>query len=234
MLNLAPATPIMKSEPAGIFLCSYNRFSREGLRHMLDSFNLAIVGEAGRLHEAQMILSSLANDVRVLLFETSSELAEDLAALAAITQDFPHIAAVVLSGSPTSSDFSSAIAAGAHGYLPNEISAEALQISLQLILLGESIVPMSMLTPPSGHLVGEMGCEPDRLRSPLSGRETQILKRLETGLPNKVIARDLEMAEATVKVHIKAILRKIQVQNRTQAAIWSMNNRDKINQVDYS
>ena len=58
----------------------------------------------------------------------------------------------------------------------------------------------------------------------LSPREKAILSCLIDGNSNKSIARKIDIAEATVKVHVKAILRKIRVQNRTQAAIWGMNN----------
>jgi two-component system nitrate/nitrite response regulator NarL len=58
----------------------------------------------------------------------------------------------------------------------------------------------------------------------LSTREKCILRCLIFGDSNKVVARKMDIAEATVKVHIKAILRKIRAQNRTQAAIWAMNN----------
>ena len=58
----------------------------------------------------------------------------------------------------------------------------------------------------------------------LSSREAEILQCLMQGAPNKVIARKLDVAEATVKVHIKAILRKIRVANRTQAAMWAVNH----------
>src|SRR5260221_13801960 len=58
----------------------------------------------------------------------------------------------------------------------------------------------------------------------LSAREKSILRCLIEGDSNKCIARKIDIAEATVKVHVKAILRKIRVQNRTQAAIWGMNN----------
>ena len=58
----------------------------------------------------------------------------------------------------------------------------------------------------------------------LSPRELVILRCLIEGNSNKGIARKIDIAEATVKVHVKAILRKIRVQNRTQAAIWGMNN----------
>jgi DNA-binding CsgD family transcriptional regulator len=62
----------------------------------------------------------------------------------------------------------------------------------------------------------------------LSGREKFIVRCLVEGASNKVIARKIDIAEATVKVHIKAILRKIRVQNRTQAAIWAMNHNSSL------
>jgi two-component system nitrate/nitrite response regulator NarL len=58
----------------------------------------------------------------------------------------------------------------------------------------------------------------------LSAREVVILKGLADGLPNKVIAKTLAITEATVKVHVKAVLRKIQARNRTQAAVWAVRN----------
>ena len=58
----------------------------------------------------------------------------------------------------------------------------------------------------------------------LSEQQKRILRYLVEGESNKMIARKIDIAEATVKVHIKAILRKIRVQNRTQAAVWAMNN----------
>jgi two-component system, NarL family, nitrate/nitrite response regulator NarL len=66
--------------------------------------------------------------------------------------------------------------------------------------------------------------EPEQL-SQLSSRETAILSSLVRGAANKVIANQLKITEATVKVHIKAILRKIRVKNRTQAAIWAMQHQ---------
>ena len=62
----------------------------------------------------------------------------------------------------------------------------------------------------------------------LSPRETSILRYLSQGASNKLIARDIKISEATVKVHVKAILRKIGVANRTQAAIWAMTNAVQI------
>lgn len=68
-------------------------------------------------------------------------------------------------------------------------------------------------------------------RAALSGRESQILEYLARALPNKAIALELKITEATVKVHIKALLRKIRASNRTQAAIWALSRRRVPNQA---
>jgi two-component system nitrate/nitrite response regulator NarL len=74
-----------------------------------------------------------------------------------------------------------------------------------------------------GHITFGSEAHESPIRT-LSSRESEILQCLMQGAPNKVIARKLDVAEATVKVHIKAILRKIRVANRTQAAMWAVNH----------
>jgi two-component system nitrate/nitrite response regulator NarL len=90
-------------------------------------------------------------------------------------------------------------------------------------MLGEKVFP--------SRLAALMSGESWALRSqpkpavgdvPLSGRELEIVQRLTDGLPNKLIASELSITEATVKVHLKTILKKIGAQNRTQAAIWAV------------
>ena len=109
---------------------------------------------------------------------------------------------------------------------------------MELVMMGETIFPPAFLSfalDPEGDHLGEavprdennqairIGTE-NTLAPQLSKRERSILRCLIEGDSNKCIARKIDIAEATVKVHVKAILRKIRVQNRTQAAIWGMNN----------
>jgi two-component system nitrate/nitrite response regulator NarL len=110
--------------------------------------------------------------------------------------------------------------------------------SVKLVMMGETIFPAAFLSfvlgPDGGHLSEAVPCDEknqtilaateDTLAPQLSTREKSILRCLTEGHSNKCIARKINITEATVKVHVKAILRKIQVENRTQAAIWGMNN----------
>jgi len=120
-------------------------------------------------------------------------------------------------------------AAGLDGLCPITMLQPALLKALELVMLGETFLPGSV----SFELL-EQGYRPqpwDGQAAPapnppegvgsLSKREAQILHCLTQGASNKLIARDLGLAEATVKVHIKAILRKVKVANRTQAAMWA-------------
>jgi two-component system, NarL family, nitrate/nitrite response regulator NarL len=106
----------------------------------------------------------------------------------------------------------------------NASSAETRE-SLRLIQAGERVVPSSLVQMLLGSAtVGLSGQQalPTGLR--LTAREVDILRQLVRGGSNKVIAHELGISEATVKVHLKSLLRKLRVANRTQAAIWAQAN----------
>jgi two-component system, NarL family, nitrate/nitrite response regulator NarL len=126
--------------------------------------------------------------------------------------------------------------AGVDGFCLTGSDPQVLIISLELVMLGELALPTGLvrmilsraaLSPEpeprdSKVLVPPKAPEPGA-RS-ITAREAEILRCLVDGAPNKMIARKLDVAEATVKVHVKAILRKIGATNRTQAAMWAMDH----------
>jgi DNA-binding NarL/FixJ family response regulator len=176
----------------------------------------------------------------------------DLANLSSLKSDYPLLNVVALGGKFDLKAVCEALEAGADGYLLKEqISTEALLKSLEVILLGEAVLPrrLTQFLRVDGGMLLDVSPKPDDLRllsnapvvgteseaieiekerptmalsERLSEREQIILDRIAKGATNKHIARDLNVAEATVKVHVKAILRKVKVQNRTQAAIWAV------------
>lgn len=135
-----------------------------------------------------------------------------------------------------------ALDAGANCFVPESTSKQALVNVLELVTLNEPVMSVALVRlllatndrreGPARSIGGEQSLSPDPLVGSgeqdgkvcprLSSREAAILNSLVGGLSNKVIAHQLTISEATVKVHIKAILRKIRVKNRTQAAIWAM------------
>jgi two-component system nitrate/nitrite response regulator NarL len=120
--------------------------------------------------------------------------------------------------------------AGVTGFCLTARSADVLIRSLELVMLGETVVPFEVLRSAMDQAVQDQGQRfhnsrakltlADLTGGKLSLREAEILCCLRDGAPNKTIAQQLDVAEATVKVHVKAILRKLGVANRTQAALW--------------
>ncbi len=136
----------------------------------------------------------------------------------------PACRLVVLTGDYDPPYMWAVMRAGANGLLIKTMPADALVKSLDLVALGEPVFPVAMLDTIFSEASGRPSPWSGRALTsrPLSGREAGILGHLARGDSNKLIARKLDIAEATVKVHVKAILRKIQVKNRTQAAVWAL------------
>jgi two-component system, NarL family, nitrate/nitrite response regulator NarL len=146
-------------------------------------------------------------------------------------EHFPQARIVALADQFDLSFLRSGHEAGVNGFCLAASAPDVLIKSLELVMLGETVLPFEVLrTFVSGasqnqehHLQGSMA-EPkpsDLNACKLSAREKEILGCLTQGEPNKVIARKLDITEATIKVHVKAILRKIGAANRTQAALWA-------------
>jgi two-component system nitrate/nitrite response regulator NarL len=140
--------------------------------------------------------------------------------LRALRDAFPTARIVVLADDLSVDVLRLAMGGGADGFLIKTVSPEALIQSLQLILLGEKVFPTNL----AALLLDMNAVSPQHSVRGLSPREQEILQALVTGASNKLIAIRLGITEATVKVHLKTLLRKLDVNNRTQAAIWAMNN----------
>jgi len=210
-----------------LILVGENRLFREGLRHTLASEAITIGAQVSFLSEVLPLLRSGGRDADLIVYDQSANAIDDLSALKEITNEFTRVGIMILADHVDQATLDLAIASGARGVLPKTISTTALRLSLELLLLGEDLFAAPALATRERTMIATppAATEERPLRSPLSPRERAILNCLELGLPNKTIARNLDMAEATVKVHLKSVLRKINVGNRTQAAVWAMNHR---------
>jgi two-component system nitrate/nitrite response regulator NarL len=179
----------------------------------------------------------------LLIIDASDDLDAAGGQVALFKERHPAARIAVLADHNHPSEIVSAFRAGANAYFIKVAPCDAFIKSLELVMLGETILPAAILSMILDRAddgeehheresvardvrkrAGEW-LEPESNYTPrLSVREGCILKCLIEGDANKVIARKIDIAEATVKVHVKAILRKIRVHNRTQAAIWAMSN----------
>jgi two-component system nitrate/nitrite response regulator NarL len=126
----------------------------------------------------------------------------------------PHTRVVMLTMSDAESDMRAAIEAEVSGYISKSASPTMLENTLRLVVEGETVFPQRAMS----YKARQPVTLPQLAQ--LTQREHQILLCVARGLSNKTIARELELAEGTVKVHIKAILRKLELANRTQAAVF--------------
>jgi two-component system nitrate/nitrite response regulator NarL len=214
-----------------ILLVDPHQLSREGLKRLLVSERHDVIGVARSLDDAaDQVANGLAPELLICGLEDPAP-GDQSATVDQIRSKFPNLKVVILADSVSSSLLRQAINAGVNACLLRDMSLEALSRSLELVMLGQQIFP----TQAALSLVASQSTGPAHAGSGLppaaalptrgvSGREGQILRSLLGGHSNKMIARELGISEATVKVHLKGVMRKINAQNRTQAAMWGLAN----------
>ena len=189
-----------------------------------------VVGEAGDAGEAQRRAQELGPDV--ILLDNHLPGVAGIAALPGLKEAAPAARVLMLTVSEDEGDLGAALRAGAHGYLLKTVDSETLAQAIERVMHGESVVSPEM----TGKLVSAFQqasarpaadgmpappTAPDSFRS-LSPREREILQHIARGASNKEIARALDIAETTVKIHVQHILRKLELTSRVQAAVWAV------------
>lgn len=204
-------------------LVGRNKLFREGLKSLLAESQFEVIAEVDDIAELRHASEPLQPALVVVDFTDEAQRAND--AIASLKTAQPDVRIAVLAEVLDSAALSACLAAGASGFLIKDISVDGLLQSLRLMMLGETVFPsnlapllvngISRVEPMSNVSLGSYG---------LSEREGQIIRCLAQGDSNKQIANRLGITEATVKVHMKSLMRKIRASNRTQAAIWALHN----------
>lgn len=221
------------SDTVNTIVLGDNVILREGICRLLEGGRFQVDHCQSGAGFIQKGWSGRAPDLFVIVIDDKS-----CAIIADIKRHFPDAKIVALPSTDSGQLMHRAIQLGAVGYLVGCASAGSLLMSLEVVLANGAVFPAELLT----HLAAgaeriRTSVTPDVPRradgsalSGLSAREVGILEALTLGESNKTIARRLQIAEATVKVHVKAILRKVRVKNRTQAAMWAVNNASVLDQ----
>jgi two-component system nitrate/nitrite response regulator NarL len=204
-----------------IYLVGGSKLFRHGLRSYLNGDGIVIAGEIDDYTDlAKALDDGEAPDL--VLYAKPGQEADPAEAVEAIREDLPDTPVLVMAETLVSAEFGACLNAGVSGYLLSNISREALLHSIRLMLIGEKVFATELAKLwLSGGLEKRNHCA-RKLDHNLTARESEILECLLGGDSNKSIARRLLITESTVKIHMKSLLRKINVQNRTQAAIWAM------------
>jgi DNA-binding NarL/FixJ family response regulator len=199
--------------PIRVLIADDHPVVRQGLRTYLElQPDIEVAGEAGGGVEAAAQAERLAPDV--VLLDMVMPDGDGLEALRRIRSGRGAPRVVVLTSFPADDRVVEAMRAGAAGYLLKDAQPAELLAAIRSAHSGGS--PLHPAA--AARLVGELRRSPDPAAE-LTARERQVLELVARGMPNKAIALQLSLSEKTVKAHVSAILRKLDVTDRTQAAL---------------
>lgn len=181
--------------------------------------------EVALAHDCERGLEIAGNGMGLDLVLLDLELpgTSGIAALKLWRKRFPDVPVVILSATTDKSTVLAAMTAGAAGFIPKSSSNEVMASAVRLVLAGGKYLPPLVLWAAGARNVastsapGSSGTSVEALG--LTGRQIDVLRLIAKGASNKVICRELRLAERTVKTHVTAILRAMRVSSRTQAAI---------------
>lgn len=207
--------------PIRVVIADDQALFREGLRTLLSTrAEVAVVGEAANGREALELVERAAP--HVVLMDLRMPVMDGIHATAQIRQRWPAIPVLVLTTFDDDASLFGALRAGAAGYLLKDVSSETLLAAITAAARGEAFLQSTV----TGRVVAAFarmlepgGPRAEALVLPVSPREREILALLGTGASNKEIADRLCLAEGTVKNHVTNVLTKLDVRDRTQAAL---------------
>ncbi len=202
-----------------VLLIDDHTLFRTGIGALLQGHDIQLAAAVGSGEEGIQLATELDPDI-VLLDLRMPEM-DGLQVLIELKQQHPELPVVMLTTSEEEQDLLAALQHGAQGYLLKDMEPEELVSSLGRTLKGEVVVAPSMTPLLARVAQGEIlrNHQRDDLQALLTPREYEILSHLAEGQSNKVIGRELDISDGTVKLHVKSILRKLDVHSRVEAAV---------------
>jgi DNA-binding NarL/FixJ family response regulator len=222
-----PEAPVTDPSTGAIrvVVCDDHVVFRRGLSLVLEpEAGIAVVGEAADTDTAVAVATEVRPDV--VLMDLRMPGGGGIDATRRILADLPDTRVIVLTVSDDDADLFGAVTAGAVGYLLKEVSIEEVGDAVRTVAAGGSLLSPAM----TAKLLGgysDLARQTDgrTSRGPagdLTERELQTLRGLARGLSNRAIAAELDIAENTVKNHVRGVLEKLQVSSRTEAALYAV------------
>lgn len=212
-----------------ILLVDDHPLFRQGVRHALDGIqDIQIIGEASDGQMAIQMADTLAPDV--MLCDINLPGLNGLEATRVIRRRNPHIAVIVLTMHEDDEQLFHAIKVGAAAFSTKDVRQDRLVDMVRRVGRGEYLINENVVTKPfvasrvlkQFRDLAAMDRDEEGLFAPLTSREIEILDCIARGMSNKEIARNLLISDQTVKNHITSILRKLMVNDRTQAVIYAL------------
>lgn len=193
---------------------------RKGLVQLLQMVpGLHVAGEVASGAEGLALAQTL--DPELILLDLNMKDMSGIEVLRALRVARLKAKVVMVTVSDSGEDVVAALRCGVDGYLLKDMEPEAMLEALQAIVEGRVVIPEQL-----NHLLVAALRSESKPQSPgaagLTEQETRILEKIAEGLSNKQIGRELDIAEGTVKVHVKHVLRKLELRSRVEAAVWAV------------
>jgi two-component system nitrate/nitrite response regulator NarL len=211
------------NQPIRVLIVDDHTLFRSGIKALLQrQEDFEVVGEAGDGLEGLKRAKSMRPDVVLLDLHMPGIGGREAVKL--LAEEAPECNVLMLTVSEDAEDLVETLRAGARGYLLKNIETEFLLDAIRAAARGESVMSPQM----TGKLmmglrtIDKPGAAPDPEEEKLSPREAEIIIFLARGASNKEIARELNVAESTVKVHVQNILKKLKLTSRVQAAVFAV------------
>ncbi len=215
----------MNTEPQiRIVLIDDHTLFRSGIKALLArQEDFEVIGEASDGLSGVKLVEQQQPDV--VLLDLDMPVMNGREALAQILSSRPDQTVVMLTVSEDSEDLTECMRLGARGFLLKNINAEFLVDAIKKAANGDNVFSPEMTARLVQSLIRPNAPQPAGALDTLTPREMEILGHLAAGHSNKVIARKLDLAESTIKVHVQSILRKLELSSRVQAAVYAVQHK---------
>ena len=207
-----------------VLLIDDHTLFRVGLEGLLASRGIEIVASVSSGQDCLRLIDELSPDVTLLDMRMPG--IDGLGVLKTIRENVQDLPVVMLTTSTEENDLLESLRAGAQGYLLKDMEPDELVLALRdIVNEGKTVVAPDLAPILARAVQGKPAEDAEKETSPfaeLTPRETEILGLLAEGQSNKAIARNLGISDGTVKLHVKAILRKLDVHSRVEAAVMAV------------
>ncbi len=207
-------------QPTKVLIVDDHALFRQGVRNAIErDKEFEVVGEAEDGREALIKARELKPDL--ILMDINMPHGDGLEAVSAIKRELPNLKIIMLTVHDDDKNLFEAVKRGAEGFLSKNVRAKVLLDSLSEVMKGE----VAISGPMAGKVLKEFArmaeIEAKQIAGRLTPREKEVLQRISQGLDNREIGLSLCISENTVKAHVTSILKKLHLQNRTQAADYA-------------
>lgn len=210
-------------QPSTVLLVDDHPLLRKGLQQLLSLVeDMEVIGEA--TNGADAIRLGIELDPDLILLDLNMQGMDGLETLSRLRDQGVTSRIVMLTVSDADADVLEAIRRGADGYLLKDMEPEQLLEQLQRALQGK-LVMSEAVTQVLASAIRKPKQNPHASLESLTSRERDIIELIAKGLSNKLIARDLDISDGTVKVHVKHLLKKLGLRSRVEAAVWMVNQK---------